>query len=191
MVGSNSLNALHKASWQLGYMCRVRVILALFRHVQHIKQPISLLCYNLWQQYAYKYTWINSKYYKMTKRILIKWLVETVHMTRHLFCLTRNFTNDRSLVNANDWSLVKSCDKTNKHHLIKQIIHSSEGISNNYLHSAPSKQSGHPRLVRLFQRYLVWVILTNALTAVYYLSNIRVDIFLKNVSGVTFVEACW
>ena len=56
-------------------------------------------------------------------------LVESVHVIRHLFCLTRNLDNDRSLSNSNDRSLVKSYDKTSfflkqiKHNLIKQIIH--------------------------------------------------------------------
>ena len=35
-------------------------------------------------------------------------LVESVHMTRHLFCLTPNLDNDRSLSNGNDRSLVES-----------------------------------------------------------------------------------
>ena len=61
-------------------------------------------------------------YCKMMTWILIKRLVESVHMTRHLFCLTRNFDNDRSLSNANDRSLVKSCYKTSFYKINENII---------------------------------------------------------------------
>ena len=40
-----------------------------------------------------------------------------------------------------------------------------------YLENSPNTLGYGLRRVRLFQRYLVWVILTNALTAVYYLYN--------------------
>ena len=50
---------------------------------------------------------INIVHYNMMTWILIKWLVESVHVTRHLFSLTRDMDNDRSLSNSNDRSLVK------------------------------------------------------------------------------------
>ena len=56
----------------------------------------------------------DRNYYKMMTWILIKRLVESIHVTRHLFCLMCNLDNDRSLFNSNDRSLVKSCYKTNK-----------------------------------------------------------------------------
>ena len=118
--------------------------------------------------------------------ILIKWLVKSVHVIRHLFCLTRNFDNDRSLSNSNDRSLVQSSYntsfyktikhnfvkssyntsfyKTIKHNFIKQIIHIiCSGISKvthtRYLQDSPNTLGYRLGRVRLFKRYLVWVIL--------------------------------
>ena len=120
------------------------------------------------------------------KRILIKRLVESVHATRHLFCLTRNFDNDWSLPNANDRSLVKSCYKSsfyktnktsshktnNTHHFVRALV-KQKNTHTRYLRNSSNTLGYCLGRVRLFQRYLMWVILTNALTAMYYLYNNR------------------
>ena len=57
-----------------------------------------------WRYYFTSGNYIKCSYKKMTW-ILIKWFVESIHVTRHLFCLTRHFDNDWSLSNADDRSL--------------------------------------------------------------------------------------
>ena len=101
---------------------------------------------------------------------------ERIHVTRHLFCLTRNFTNDRSLVKLCCKTSFYKTDKTSSyktkytHHFVRALV------------KLPTlgtfETTKHPRLSPWACKYLGWVILTNALTSVYYLYTNILPLFL-------------